>query len=441
MSDSHRASPLDSMLRALRYRNYRLFFIGQGISLIGTWMTQVAMAWLVYRLSGSTFMLGVVGFSSQIATFLLAPAAGVLTDRWNRHRILVTMQSVAMLQSLVLALLAFTGVVSVWHIVLLSIAQGLVNAFDIPARQSFIVDLVTEKEDLSNAIALNSSMFNGARLLGPPIAGAVIAFGGEGLCFLIDGISYLAVIAMLLAMDSLPETVSAEKVNIAQEFVQGLRYAAGLVPIRFLLLFIGFVSFAGMSYGVLMPAFAKEILHGSSHVFGWLVGAIGLGALCGSLYLASRRSVRGLMKLTAWSAVVFGVALMAFAFSRSLWVSLGLLFVIGFGMIVQMAASNTILQTIVDDDKRGRIMSLFTMAFMGMSPWGSLAAGGLASWIGIPATLFLSGVLCVGGAVVLVSRLSELRAFIRPIYIKRGIISEVASGIQTATALTSSTED
>ncbi len=434
-------SGLSLVLRALRHRNYRLFFIGQSISLIGTWMTQVATAWLVYRLTRSVLMLGVIGFSSQIAAFLLAPAAGVLTDRWNRHRILMVTQVLAMTQSFALALLALTGLIAVWHVVVLSVAQGLINAFDIPARQSFVVDLVEQKGDLANAIALNSSMFNGARLLGPPIAGAVIAVGGEGMCFLIDGISYLAVIGMLLVMQPLPKRAGMRKIRIAQEFIQGVRYAAGSVPIRSLLLFVAFVSFVGMPYTVLMPAFAKEVLRGDPHVFGLLMGATGFGALVGSIYLASRKSVRGLVKLTAVSAVVFGVGLMVFALSRILWISLGLLFVIGIGMIVQMAASNTVLQTIVDDDKRGRVMSLFTMAFMGMSPWGSLAAGALASHIGISRTLLFGGASCLAGAGVLVSQLPRLRAAIRPIYARMGIIPEVASGIQAATALTAHPED
>ncbi len=429
MGDHRTPSGLSLILRAFRHRNYRLFFIGQSISLIGTWMTQVATAWLVYRLTRSVFMLGVIGFSSQIAAFLLAPAAGVLTDRWNRHRILVVTQVLSMIQSFALALLALTGVIEIWHIVLLSVVQGLTNAFDIPARQSFVVDLVQEKGDLANAIALNSSMFNGARLLGPPVAGLVIAVGGEGLCFLMDGISYLAVIGMLLAMQALPKGVGARKAHIAQEFVQGIRYAVSSVPIRLLLLLVAFVSFMGLPYAVLMPAFSKEVLHGDPHVFGLLMGSAGLGAFVGSIYLASRRSVRGLVKLTALSAAVFGFGLMALAFSRTLWVSSGLLLVIGFGMIVQMAASNTVLQTIVDDDKRGRIMSLFTMAFIGMSPWGSLVAGGLASWVGVPRALLLSGASCVAGAAVFASQLPRLKAVIRPIYVRMGIIQEVASGI------------
>ncbi len=432
---------LDSIGRALRHRNYRLFFIGQSISLIGTWMTQVATAWLVYRMTRSVVMLGVIGFSSQIATFLLAPAAGVLTDRWNRHRILVITQILAMGQSLALAYLALSGLVTVWQIVFLSIAQGLINAFDLPARQSFLVDLVTKKEDLSNAIALNSSMFNGARLLGPPIAGFVIALGGEGFCFLIDGISYLAVIGMLLAMRALPEKARPKKVRITEEFAQGIRYAVGFVPIRYLLLFIAFISFVGMPYAVLMPAFAKETLHGDSHLYGLLMGATGLGAFFGSIYLASRKSVRGLVGLAVRSSFVFGLGLMAVAVSRTVWFSLLLLFVIGLGMILQVAATNTILQTLVDDDKRGRVMSLFTMAFMGMYPWGSLAVGSCAGAIGISATFFLGGVAVLIGAALLWSQLPQLRSVIRPIYVRMGIIPEVAAGMQTAAALTEHPED
>jgi len=429
------------VLRSLRHKNYRLFFIGQTISLIGTWMTQVAAAWLVYRLTHSVLMLGVIGFSGQIATFLLAPAAGVYTDRWNRHRILVATQISAMIVSFALALLALSGWVMVWHVVAFSVAQGLINAFDIPARQAFVVDLIEEKSDLANAIALNSSMFNGARLLGPPIAGFLIVVAGEGWCFFVDGASYLAVIGTLFAMRDLPRPAESKKISALQEFIQGIRYASGVMPIRFLLLFLAFVSFAGLSYTVLMPALAKDLLHGDPHTFGWLLGATGLGAFCGSIYLASRKSVQGLIRLAVLSSAVFGVSLMALAISRILWVSLALLFVNGLGMIVLMAASNTVLQTIVEDDKRGRIMSLFTMAFMGMAPWGSLATGSLASWIGIQNTLLLNGICCVTGAVVLAGQLPRLRSFIRPIYVKMGIIPEVASGIQAAATLTNRLED
>ena len=421
------------LFRALRHRNYRLFFAGQSISLVGTWMTRVAMAWLVYRLTGSVWLLGVVEFAGQIAAFLPAPLAGVLTDRWNRHRILVVTQVLAMLQSFVLAALALTGRIVVWHVMGLSILQGLVNAFDIPVRQAFIVDLVGEKkEEWANAIALNSSMFNGARLVGPSIAGVIIAASGEGACFLIDGISYCAVIATLLMIHLPPRKNPGARPRVMQELIGGLSYAVEMVPIRTILLMVAFISFIGMPYTVLLPVFAKEILRGGPHTLGFLMGSTGLGALAGSIYLASRKSVRGLLRITTGSVALFGLSLMAFALSRTLWVAVGWLFAAGFCMIVQMAASNIILQTIVEDDKRGRVMSLFMMAFMGMAPWGSLAAASLASRRGVPEALWIGGVGCLLGAVIFAQQLPRLRAAIRPIYVKMGIIPQVASGIQTA---------
>jgi MFS family permease len=416
---------LTSVGRALRHRNYRLFFIGQSISLIGTWMTQVAAAWLVYRLTRSVAMLGFVGFSGQIATFLLAPVAGVLTDRADRHKILIATQVFSMLQSFALAFLALAGVITVWQIILLSVAQGVISAFDLPARQSLVVDLVPRKEDLSNAIGLNASVFNGARLIGPPVAGFVIALGGEGACFLVDGISYIAVIVMLLAMRDLPKRQRAKHVRVLEGFAQGLRYVRGFAPIRILLLSIAFTSVIAMPYGVLMPAFAKEILHGDANLYGLLMGATGLGAFSGSIYLASRRSARGLLTVAARASAFFGCGLIGLSAVRSPWIGLLVLFFIGFGMIVQMAATNTVLQTLVDDDKRGRVMSLFTTASMGMYPWGALMIGGLAQRIGVPGTLCLSGLLCVAGAVLLWSQLPALRKVIRPIYVKMGIIVEV----------------
>lgn len=424
------------IFRALHYRNYRLFFGGQGISLIGTWLTRVATSWLVYRLTNSALLLGVVGFAGQIPTFLLAPLAGVLVDRWDRHRTLVITQILSMIQSFMLAFLALTGVIAVWHIVILSIFQGFINAFDTPARQSFVVEMVDNREDVANAIALNSSMFNGARLLGPSIAGMLIATVGEGMCFLLDGVSYLAVIASLLAMNMSPREMETESTHLWQGLKEGFTHAFGFIPIRSILLLLGSVSLMGMPYAVLMPVFARDILHGGPHTLGFLTAASGVGALAGAMYLASRRSVLGLGKIMGLAASLFGIALIAFAFSRVLWFSLFLLLLIGFGMMVQMASSNTVLQTIVDDDKRGRVMSFYTMAFLGMAPFGSLFAGGLASKIGAPDTLMIGGVSCIFGAVIFMRNLPSLRGMVRPIYVKKGIISEVASGIQVATQLT-----
>ncbi len=410
------------VFRALRHRNYRLFFAGQSISLIGTWMQQVAMSWLVYRLTNSAFLLGAVGFSSQIPTSLLTVFAGVVADRFNRHRILVVTQTLAMVQALTLALLVYARAVAVWQIIALSVLLGCVNAFDIPARQAFIVDMIERKEDLGNAIALNSSMFHGARLLGPSLAGVVIAVAGEALCFLLNGLSYVAVVIALLSMKVPGRDGRARQAHPLHTLREGFAYAFGFAPIRWILLLIGLVSFMATPYSVLMPVFAKEILRGDSHTFGFQVGASGLGALAGSMYLASRKSVRGLSRLIPLAAGCFGVGLISFALSRVLWVSLVLLAVAGFGMIVQMASSNTVLQTIVDDDKRGRVMSLYAVAFVGMAPFGSLLAGSLASTIGAPRTVALGGVSCLMGALVFAWRLPAFREAVRPIYTRLGIL-------------------
>jgi MFS family permease len=430
-----KSNGLKTIFRSLRYRNYRLFFGGQSLSLIGTWIQRIALPWLVYRLTGSALLLGVVGFAGQIPALLLAPFAGVLTDRWNRYRILITTQVLAMIQALVLALLFFVGTIQVWHVVLLGIFIGFINAFDMPARQAFVVEMVDKKEDLGNAIALNSLMVNGARLLGPSIAGVLIAAMGEGICFLLNGLSYLFVIASLLMMKVTPRKIKAQDTRVWQGLKEGFAYAFGFAPIRNIILLLAVVSLMGMPYTVLMPVFAKEILHGGSHTFGFLMGASGIGALLGALYLASRRSVLGLGKIIPLSATIFGFGLIAFSFSRIFVLSLGLILIAGLGMMMQMAGSNTIIQTIVEDDKRGRVMSFYTMAFIGTAPFGSLLAGGLANSIGAPHTLIFGGLLCIIGAVIFATRLPKLKKLIHPIYVKLGIISEVAIGIQTATEL------
>lgn len=414
---------LKSTFRSLQYRNYRLFFGGQSISLIGTWIQRLATPWLVYHLTGSAFLLGLVGFAGQIPTFLLAPFTGVLTDRWNRYRILMGTQIAAMIQAFLLAGLYITGNIQVWQIIVLSIFLGCVNAFDIPARQSFVVEMIERREDLSNAIALNSSMVNGARLLGPSIAGLLIVFAGEGICFLLNGVSYLFVIASLLFMKVTPRIIAKKNTAVLKEMKEGFSYAFGFAPIKYILLLLTLVSLMGMPYTVLMPVFAKEILHGDSHTFGFLMGATGLGALTGALYLASKKSILGLGKLIPIASAVFGSGLITFSVSRYLLLSVVLLVVTGFGMMLQMAASNTILQTIVDDDKRGRVMSLYTMAFMGTAPFGSLLAGALADLIGSPNTILAGGIACVLGAIIFARKLPELRKMIRPIYIKMGVIA------------------
>ncbi len=423
------------VLRSLRHRNYRLFFGGQGISLIGTWMQQIALGWLVYRLTDSAFLLGIVGFAGQIPTFILAPLAGVLADRFNRHHIIILTQTLALIQAAILSVLTLTNTIQIWHIIILSVFIGIVNAFDMPTRQSFVVDIVDDKNDLPNAIALNSSMFNAARLVGPTIAGIMISLLGEGLCFLLNAISYIAVIVALLMMHLASKEVIIKKENVLKNLKDGLRYAYKSKPIKVLLLFLGLVSLTGGPYTVLMPIFAKDILKGNANTLGLLFGAVGVGALTGAIYLASRKSILGLGRWIAISAALFAVGLMLFSFSQNLIFSLVLMVLTGFGMMVQMASTNTLLQTLVDDNKRGRVMSLYVMAFMGTAPIGSFVAGTLANNIGAPLTVLTGGFLCLAGTIIYALYLPSLRKHIRPHYIKLGILPEVSKGLQSATHL------
>ena len=412
------------LLRALRSRNYRLFVAGQGISLIGTWMQQVAMSWLVYRLTGSAMLLGIVGFTSQIPSFLLAPVAGVLADRWEKRRLLFATQTLALIQAALLAVIVLTGMVQIWHIFLLSLFLGMVNAFDIPVRQSFVVQMVDSREDLSNAIALNSSMVHGARLIGPAIAGLPVAGVGEGVCFAINSVSYLAVIAALAAMRVAPQPSRMERHNVLHELQEGVRYAFGFKPIRSILLMLALVSLMGMPFSVLIPVFAREVLHGSSDTYGFLIAASGSGAFAGAFYLASRRSVIGLDRVIVRAAIFFGTGIAVFGLSTRFILSMVSLVVAGFGAMTLVASCNTIIQTIVDEDKRGRVMSFFTMAFIGMTPFGSLIAGALAGSIGAKQTVLIGGMCCLAGGMLFFRQLPQLREKIRPIYIDRGIIRE-----------------
>ncbi len=425
------------MSRALAHRNYRLFFIGQGTSMIGTWMTRVATSWLVYRLGGphSALLLGVVGFVGQAPAFFLTPFAGVLVDRWNRHRLLVATQVLALLQSALLAAVAFgaeSGAAAIAEIIALGLFQGIINAFDMPCRQAFLVEMVTSKEDLPNAIALNSSLVNAARLVGPSIAGVLIALVGEGWCFTIDALSYVAVIAALFAMRIAPRAAAKAHVSLWRGLKEGFGYAFGFAPVRTLLLLLALVSFMGMPYSVLLPIFANDSLGGGAYILGFLSAAAGLGALAGALYMASRRTVVGLGRIIVYTTAIFGVGLIGFSLSRAVWLSLVMMMVIGFGMMVQMAASNTILQTIVDEDKRGRVMSFYSMAFLGVTPFGSLFAGVVARNLGAPFTVLIGGIAVIGGAMHFATRLPKLRVLVRPIYMRMGIIPMVATGMQSA---------
>jgi MFS family permease len=399
---------LKNTFRSLKYRNYRLFFAGQTISLIGTWIQRIAMPWLVYDLTKSVLLLGVVGFVGQIPIFLISPFAGVLTDRWNRYRIMVVTQVLSMIQAFILTFLVIHGSIEVWQIIVLSGFLGCVNAFDVPARQSFVIQMVEKKEDLANAIALNSSMVNGARLIGPSLAGVLIASTGEGICFLINALSYIFVIASLLFMKVNIQKPKLNPKSVLHEFKEGFVYTFGSLPIRYTILLLALVSLMGMPYTVLMPVFAKEILHGGSHTFGFLMGASGLGALTGAFYLASRKSVKGLDKLIPLAACVFGCGLILFSFSRIFIVAFMLMVIVGMGMMLQMASSNTMLQTVVDDEKRGRVMSFYTMAFMGTAPFGSLMAGSLAKIIGVPYTMLIGGLSCIVGAFIYSRKLPQI---------------------------------
>ncbi|TWU29700.1 enterobactin exporter EntS [Bythopirellula polymerisocia] len=424
------------MGRALAHRNFRLFFYGQSISLVGTWMTRIATGWLVYRLTGSALMLGIVGFAGQFPSFLLAPFAGVFIDRTNKHHLLIFTQVLAMVHSFALAVLTLTNLITIWQVVALSIFQGLINAFDMPTRQSLLVELIEDKDDLSNAIALNSSMVNAARLIGPSIGGMLIAAVGEGWCFMTDAVSYIAVLGSLCAIKiTARPRQSFQGKRVWHELSEGWTYVSRSRLIRSILLLLALVSLVGMPYTVLMPVMADKVLEGGPNTLGLMMAATGVGALIGALVLAARRSVLHLGKYIPLAAIMFGTGLVLFAMSRSLWLSIPLLVVTGLGFITQLAVSNTLLQTIVDEDKRGRVMSYYVMAFMGTAPFGSLLAGTIAERWGAPLTLAIGGMGCVLGGIWFFRILPELREELRPIYRKKGILPEIATGIQEATEL------
>jgi MFS family permease len=422
--------------RALRRRNYRLLFIGQAISLTGNWMQQLALSWLVYRLTGSAFFLGLVAFASQLPATLISPVGGVLADRWPRHRIVMGTQVVGMMQATTIAVLVIGGWVQVWHIVALAVWLGAVMGLDIPARQALFVDLVDgDREDLANAIALNSSLFNATRLVGPSLAGFLIATMGEGPVFALNSASYIAVLGALAAMRLPRPSTGDGGGSVLHRLVEGFRYAAGFEPVRTLLLVLGGLSLVGMPYVVLLPVFADVVLGGGPRTLGLLMSAAGLGALMGALWLATRRSVRGLSAVIALSGTAFGAGLVAFALSRILVLSLLLLVVAGAGMMILAAAINTVLQTIVPAGLRGRVMSLYAMAFMGMGTIGSLVGGWLATVIGAPAAVGLGGLGCLVTAAWFARERPALRELVRPVYRELGIIPEVATGLLTASEL------
>ena len=403
---------LSQAIRSLSNRNYRLFFAGQGISLIGTWMQSIASNWLIYRLSGSTFILGLSGFFSLIPVFFISPFAGVLGDRWNRHRILIAVQFMAMLQAFIFAVITLAGVVQVWHILLMSCFLGIINAFEMPTRQAFVMEMVGDKSLLPNAIALNSSIFNGSRLIGPAIAGIIVSIAGEGFCFLINAVSYIAVIAAFISMDvSNVKPVTAGK-NFLYEMKEGFNYATGHVPIRDLLIVAAFISFFSMTFPVLLPVFATDIFGGGSHTFGLLVSASGAGAFLATVFLAMRDSIKGLGRIMNIAVYTFAAGLMIFSFSKILYLSMVLLVILGFSMIAVFASCNTVLQTIVDENKRGRVMSFYVMAFTGFAPAGSLLSGIVSSKAGAPLTLFVFGLACMIFGIIFSFRLPVVKKMI-----------------------------
>jgi MFS family permease len=391
---------LKSLLRSLSHRNFRLFFLGQGISLIGTWMQQIAMSWVVFQLTGASFQLGLVLFCGQIPSLFLSPLAGVLIDRWSRRRLLLLTQSLAMIQAFTLAALDMTGTIAVWQILPLSVFLGVVNTFDIIGRQTFLTEMVTDRNDLSNAIALNSSLMNIARLLGPSLAGLLLAETNASVCFLVNGVSYFAVLLALLAMRVAPHITRHNGKGLREELREGFFYAFHFLPIRVILLVCCTASMVGGSYNVILPEYAVQILHGNARTLGMMSTAAGLGALGGALFLAARNSVVGLGRWIWIGLVLMGIGFIAFAWATQFWMAFTALTIIGFGLMVQIAASNTLLQTIVEEDKRGRIMSFFTMAFLGMAPLGSLLTGYLAETQGIAFVFIMNGCVCLVSALV-----------------------------------------
>ena len=411
--------------RALRHRNYRLFFAGQTVSLVGTWVTRIATSWLVYRLTGSAWMLGLVSFFGLVPTLLFGPAAGVLVDRWNRHRVLVVTQVLSMAQTTALAWLAFTDDATVAAVMALQFAQGVINAVDTPARQAFVVEMVEERADLPNAIALNSSMFNGSRLVGPAIGGALLAAAGEAWCFALDALSYVAVIASLLLMRLPPHAHAPSARGLPAfygELREGVRYAFGFAPVRAILVVVALASTLGMPYTVLMPEVAARTLGGGPNTLGWLMTAAGVGALAAAAYLASRRTVLGLGRVIQRALLCFGASLVAFAFVRSLPLALLVLPFVGGSLLLTASSCNTVLQTILPEELRGRVMALYSTAFLGTAPLGSLIAGALASRIGTPWTIAACGTGCLLAGAWLARALPALRDAVRPVYIELGIL-------------------
>ncbi|MCC6699115.1 MAG: MFS transporter [Candidatus Hydrogenedentes bacterium] len=433
MPESTTPSKLKLLFRSLRHRNFRLFLLGQSISLIGTWMQMLAVGWLTWRLSHDPFLLGLVPFIGRLPTFFLAPFVGVLIDRVDRHRLVILSQVLSMAQALALAALMFAGWLDIGGIIALQLLLGFINTVDMPARQSFMIQLLDDRQDLNNAIALNSSIVNAARLVGPALAGILVHAFGEGVCFLINGLSYIAVIGGLLAIRVAPNPRAEAGTAVLHNLKEGFQYAFGFPPMRYILLLLAMVSLVGQSYVNLLPIFADKVLGGTSFTQGLLISVSGVGALISALRLAMRTSVRGLGRIVGMAPVVMGIGLIGLGLSRSLWFSLPAMAFIGVGMMSQMASSNTLLQTLTTDEKRGRVMSFYSMAFQGMVPLGALLSGGLAAWIGAPWTVMIGGTCCIAGGLAFSARLPRIREAVHPIYVSKGILPEVAAGLAAAT--------
>ncbi len=432
----------NNLFRALRNRNYRLFFYGQSLSLLGTWIQQVALSWLIYRVTNSAFLLGFVMFAGQLPTFIIAPFAGVIADKYDKHKILIVTQLLSMIQAILLVIFVLTNNIEVWILIVLNILLGIANSFDIPTRQSFVIQMVDNREDLPNAIALNSSIVNGSRLIGPSFAGILIASFGEGICFLINAISFIFVIISLLLMKvKKEEKVATKNISIIKQLKEGYKYSFGFLPIKSVILLLAIVSLFGNPYLVLLPIFAKNILSGNATTLGYLNSAVGLGALSAALYLASRKSTLGLGKIIATTTFIFAFSLISFSFSKTFSLSLIILLFCGFGMMMQTAGSNTILQTLSNDDMRGRVMSFYTVAFRGMAPFGSLWAGTFANSFGAPTTVLISGIICLIAGILFLKNLKMIRIAAKPIYQQKGLIPEAVKGVQVASNLTLPPED
>lgn len=384
--------------RALRSRNYRLFISGQVVSLAGTWIQQVAISWLVYRLTHSVWLLGMVAFLNQAPGVLIAPVAGLMADRYDRRRLLMATQSLAMIQALILAVLTLGGWIQPWHIMVLAAFTGVITGLDIPIRQSLVLDLLDQPEDLSNAISLNSSVFNGSRLVGPALAGLLISRVGEGVCFLLNALSFCAVLAALAAIQIRREQPIEVPMGYWQSLQEGLQYVYQHPPMKAILGLVALTSLVGLPYSVLIPVYAKDILQGNVQTLGWLMGAVGAGALTGAIYLASHKAVERLLKLLPFAVFGFGLIMLLFSGVRSLWLAMACLYLLGLGMMLLFASSNILLQTLADPKKRGRVMSLYTLAYIGMYPIGSLGVGWMGTHWGVSRTLQLGGILTILGA-------------------------------------------